>query len=481
MPRLFRPPRSFALTGARMVSLMSLCTLAACAVGPTYQRPTLETPGAYKELEGWVQAQPADGSDRSDWWRGFGDPVLDALMQQLALTNQNVAAATAAYAQARAVVREQRAGLFPVVTLNGSGRRAGGNGGNGGNGSNGGTSGGNNYQANIGASWEPDLWGRLHSAVDSADAGASASAADLASALLSARGELATDYLSLRQSDAQHALLQSTIKGYQRALEITQNRYRAGIAPKTDLLQSQTQLANAQADAAGLNRQRAQLEHAIAVLTGQMPGNFSLPVQSTWNPVLPTVPVGVPSTLLQRRPDIAAAERRVAAANQQIGIAEAARYPSLSLSGNYGTGGRAVADLFSVSNGVWSLGLSAAQVLFNAGATKARIEGAQAAQEQAAARYRQTVLAAFEAVEDQLAASRVLAQQNELREAASKAADQTEAQAMNRYRAGQSNYTEVVTAQASALAARRALVQANADRQINAVALIQALGGGWQR
>ena len=466
-----QPKRCFPLTHAGLISVVAVCALGACAVGPTYHRPALATPTVYKELDGWVQATPADGSDRSDWWTWFDDPVLTGLMQQVAVSNQNVAAATAAYAQARATVREQRAALFPVVTLDGSGRRAGGAGN---------ANPGNNFQANIGASWEPDVWGRLHRAAESADASAAASAADLASALLSVRGELATDYLSLRQSDAQRVLLQATVSGYQRALLITQNRYRAGIAPKTDLLQAQTQLANAQADEAGLTRQRAQFEHAIAVLIGQMPGNFSLPVLASWQPVVPTVPVGVPSTLLQRRPDIAAAERRVAATNEQIGIAQAARYPNLGLSGNTGTGGRTVADLFAVSTNVWSLGVSAAQVLFNAGATKARVESAQAVQEQAAARYRQTVLVAFEAVEDQLAASRILTQQKSLREQASNAADQTEAQALNRYRAGQVSYTDVVAAQASALAARRALVQLNADRQVNAVALIQALGGGWQ-
>ncbi len=440
-----------------------------CAVGPDYQRPATQDVSRFKEAEGWVPAAPADALERGPWWSLFGDPVLDQLAARVEVSNQNVAAAVGAYAQARALVREQRASLFPSVTLDGKGNRSGGNSG----------SVNNNYQLSIGGNWEPDVWGRLGRAVDGATAGAQASAADLASATLSAQGELAVNYFSLRQLDAQKALLASTLTGYQRALEITQNRYTAGISAKTDVLQAQTQLANAQADDAGLQRQRAQLEHAIAVLVGQAPGNFSLGA-AAWNPLVPEVPVGVPSTLLQRRPDIAAAERRVAVANEQIGIAKSAYYPSLSLSASYGLGASRVADLFSASNSVWSVGLSAAQALFNAGATDARVEGSEAAHAQAVARYRQTVLAAFQGVEDQLAATRVLLTQQELRRQASTAADQVEQQVLNRYRSGQVSYTEVITAQATALSARRALVQAMADRQTTAVALIQSLGGGWQ-
>lgn len=440
-----------------------------CAVGPDYQRPATQDVSRFKEAEGWVPAAPADALERGPWWSLFGDPVLDQLAARVEVSNQNVAAAVGAYAQARALVREQRASLFPSVTLDGKGNRSAGNSG----------SVNNNYQLSIGGNWEPDVWGRLSRAVDGATAGAQASAADLASATLSAQGELAVNYFSLRQLDAQKALLASTLTGYQRALEITQNRYTAGISAKTDVLQAQTQLANAQADDAGLQRQRAQLEHAIAVLVGQAPGNFSLGA-AAWNPMVPEVPVGVPSTLLQRRPDIAAAERRVAVANEQIGIAKSAYYPSLSLSASYGLGASRVADLFSASNSVWAVGLSAAQALFNAGATSARVEGSEAAHVQAVARYRQTVLAAFQGVEDQLAATRVLLTQQELRRQASTAADQVEQQVLNRYRSGQVSYSEVIIAQATALSARRALVQAMADRQTTAVALIQSLGGGWQ-
>lgn len=451
-----------------------------CAVGPDYKRPATAEVSAFKEAEGWVPAAPADALERGPWWALFGDPVLDQLQSRVEVSNQNVALAVAAYAQARALVREQRASLFPSVTLDGGASRSKSSG-SGSSSSGAGAGGriGNNYQLSIGGSWEPDVWGRLGRAVDGASAGAQASAADLASAKLSAQGELAVNYLSLRQTDAQKALLENTIAGYERALEITQNRYAASIAAKTDVLQAQTQLANARAEAAGLVRQRAQLEHAIAVLVGEAPGNFTL-APTAWTPVVPEVPVGVPSTLLQRRPDIAAAERRVAQANEQIGIAKSAYFPSLNLSASAGSAASRVADLFKASTSFWSLGLSAAQVLFNAGATGARVEGAQASHEQAVARYRQAVLAAFQDVEDQLSATRVLLVQQDLRRQASDAADQVEQQVFNRYRGGQVGYTEVITAQATALSARRALVQAMADRQTTAVALIQSLGGGWQ-
>jgi NodT family efflux transporter outer membrane factor (OMF) lipoprotein len=435
---------------------------------------------AYKEAGDWVVAAPLDALERGPWWQLFNDPVLNTLAARVEVSNQNVAAAVAAYAQARALVAEQRAGLLPTVTLGGGASRSG-NGGGTGNAANNaaGNRSGSNYQASLGAAWEPDVWGRLQSVANGAAATAAASAADLASARLSAQGELAVNYLSLRQQDAQKALLASTLAGYSRALDIAQNRYSAGIAAKTDVLQAQTQLANAKADAAGLQRTRAQLEHAIAVLVGQAPGNFNLAAAAEWTPIVPDVPVGVPSILLQRRPDIAAAERRVASANEQIGVAKAAFYPSFSLNASVGTAVSRVTDLFNAPVAVWSLGLSAAQVLFKGGARDARVDGATAAYDQTLARYRQVVLAAFQNVEDQLTAARVLQIQQALRAQASGAADQVEQQVLNRYRSGQVSYTEVITAQTTALNARRALVQSTADRQTTAVALIQSLGGGW--
>jgi NodT family efflux transporter outer membrane factor (OMF) lipoprotein len=315
--------------------------------------------------------------------------------------------------------------------------------------------------------------------VTSAKAGQQASAADLAAARLSAQGELAANYFQLRQSDAQMALLATTIDGYQRVAQITKNRFDAGIAAKSDVLQAQTQLANAQVDALTLTRQRAQLEHAIAVLVGKAPAEFTL-ASAAWQASVPDIPVGVPSVLLQRRPDIAAAERRVASANAQIGIATSAYYPNIGLTGSLGTGGSKVGDLFSASTFLWSFGASVAQSIFNAGATRAHVAGVEAQHQAAVARYRQTVLDAFGDVENQLSATRVLAQQQVLHKQASEAADQVETQMLNRYKAGQVSYTEVVQAQATALSARRSLVQSQADRQTTAVALIQSLGGGWK-
>ena len=458
----------------RVVAAVTAATLfaSACMVGPTYERPAAATPSAYKAADGWVDAQPADALDRGPWWRLFDDPVLDGLAARVEVSNQNVAAAAAAYAQARALVREQRGSLFPQVTLDGGASRAGSDIG-------GDAQASSNYRIAIGAGWEPDVWGRLRRSVESAGASAQATEADLASAQLSAQGELAANYFGLRESDAQLALLNETLDGYRRSLQITRNRYEVGVIAKTDVLQAETQLANTEADAVGLRRQRAEFENAIAVLVGEPPSTFTIP-PGEWKPVVPPVPVGVPSTLLQRRPDIAAAERRVAAANEQIGIAQAAFYPSFNLTGSLGLGAGKLVELVSASSLLWSLGVSAAQVLFNAGATKARVEGTQAAHEQTIARYRQTVLAAFQEVENLLVASRVLEQQEGLRRQASTAADQVAAQVENRYRAGQVGYTEVVIAQAVALQARRALVQLMAERQATAVALIQALGGGWQ-
>ncbi len=476
--RQFSPLPSF-----HLLVVAALVTLGGCAVGPDYHQPTVETPSTYKEAHDWIPATPADTFDRGEWWKLFNDPTLNTLASQVEVSNQNIAAAAAAYEQARMMVRTQRAALLPTVSLNGGVTRAGGangvdNAGATQNGSNA-SAVRNNYKVNIGASWEPDIWGRLRRAAQSANANFQASAADLAAARLSTQGELAINYFSLRQSDAQQKLLDDTIVGYRRVLQITQNQYAAGIVAKTDVLQAQTQLANALADEAGVARQRAQFEHAIAVLTGRAPGNFSL-ASAPWNTMVPEIPVGVPSTLLQRRPDIAAAERHVAAANEQIGIAKSAYFPSFGLTAADGFGASKVAQLFETSSQVWSVGLSAAQTIFNAGATGAQVSAARAARDQAAARYRQAVLTAFQDVEDQLTATRVLAQQQALRQQASQAADEAEVQMLNRYRAGQVDYTQVVSAQASALSARRALIQAQADRQTTAVALIQSLGGGWQ-
>jgi NodT family efflux transporter outer membrane factor (OMF) lipoprotein len=449
--------------------------LSACAIGPAYERPTSASPAAFKEAPqgdaGWFPAAPADTLDRGPWWELFGDAELNKLVAQVQVSNQNVAAAVAAYAQARALVAQQRASLFPQITADGSARRSGGNGA---------SSTSNAFQASLGASWEADVWGALRQSVTSAQASAQASEADLAAARLSAQGELATNYFSLRDADLELGLLRRTVDGYERAATITQNRYNAGIAPRTDVLQAQTQLANARADLSSLTNTRAQLEHAIAVLIGKAPAEFAL-APANWNMAVPAVPLVVPSELLQRRPDIAAAERAVAAANANIGIQRSAYFPSIGLSASLGNSASRIGDLFNASTTLWSLGLSVAQTVFDAGATRTRVEGAEAARDAAVARYRQTVLAAFQAVEDNLSSTRTLAEQAGLRRAASEAADLTEQQLLNRYQAGQVSYTDVVTAQASALSARRTLAQLAASRQAVAIALIQALGGGWHQ
>jgi len=464
-------------------ALLGAAVLSGCALAPTYERPATRQPAAFKELQdsasaGWAPAAPADALDRGPWWTLFDDPVLDGLVRQVEVSNQNVAAAVAAYSQARALVAQQRASLFPTVTLTGGANRNGsGSGGNdNNNNSNGRTS--NSFRLNIGSSWEPDVWGRLRAGISAAQANAQASAADLASARLSAQGELAADYFSLRSVDAQRALLATTIEGYQRVLKITQNRFDVGIVPHSDVYQAQTQLASAQSDDLTLARQRAQLEHAIAVLVGKAPAEFAL-APAPWTVKVPEVPVGVPSTLLERRPDIAASERAVAAANAQIGIVRAAYFPQIGLTASYGPSASAIGDLFKASSVAWALGLSATETIFNGGANRAAVQGANAAREQAVARYRQTVLDAFADVEDQLAATRVLAQQQDLQRQASQAADKVEEQVLNRYKAGQVSYSEVVQAQVTALNARRALVQTQGNRQTTAVALIQSLGGGW--
>ena len=456
----------------RLSSLALALLLAGCATVTPHSPPAIEAmPAAFKEAGAtWAPAAPADALDRGPWWELFNDPELNRLASEVQLSNQNIAAAVAAYAQAQAVVRQQRAGLLPSVSLSGSATRTGGDGA---------SRSGTSTQASLGVDWAPDLWGRLQGGVDAAQASAQASEADLASARLSAVGTLASAYFQLREADAEIDLLQATVEGYERSLHIARNRYAAGVAAQTDVLQAQTQLANARADLATVRQNRARYEHALAVLTGRAPANFSLP-PAAWTAQVPDLPVGLPSELLQRRPDIAAAERAVAAANAQIGIQRAAYYPSLSLGASLGSSGSSLGDLFQASHLVWSLGLSVAQTIFDAGANAARVEQAQAAHEARVATYRQTVLTAFQTVEDQLTTLHTLQQQEPLRREALAAADRTAQQQLNRYREGQVAYTEVVTSQAAALSAQRALLQLQVNRQLAVVALVQALGGGWQ-
>jgi NodT family efflux transporter outer membrane factor (OMF) lipoprotein len=473
------------MTMKPLISLLLAATaLGACAVGPNYHRPSAPISATFKEAAGWAPAAPADALDRGDWWTLFNDPVLNALEQKVQVNNQNIVAAEAAYREARAVVREDQAQLFPVVTLSGSGTESGGGRGSGGTiigsvVSGGGGSTARQYRANLGASWAPDIWGGIRREIEGAKANAQFSEATLANARLSAQGELATDYFGLRQTDVAIEIEHGIIADYQRALTITRNRFNAGIAPHSDALQAETQLENAQGDLTGLIQQRANFEHAIAVLTGEAPGNFTL-APAPWKELVPDIPPGVPSTLLQRRPDIAAAERKVAAANAQIGVQVAAYFPSVNLTGSYGYSARELGNLINASNNIWSFGLSAAETLLDFGARHARVNEAKATHDQAVAQYRQTVLTALQDVEDQLTATHILADQEKERQLAFNAADQVQKMFANRYAAGQIAYTDVVTAQATAYNAQRALIQTTAQRQSTAVALIQALGGGWR-
>ena len=460
---------------ARALVLLLSTALAACAVGPNYKRPSVTTTPAFKEAEGWTPARPADGVAKGDWWSVFGDPALDGLEKKVEVSNQNLAAAEAAYREARALVAEDRATLFPTVDLTGAATRTG----RGAAATPGAPKTANSFQASLGASWAVDVWGRIRRTIEGAKASAQASAADLANARLTAQSELAADYFQLRVTDVQKALLVDTVDQYTRSLKITQNQYNAGVAAKSDVLTAQTQLTNAQASLVDLDRTRTQMEHAIAVLTGQPPAALTLVADPNWTPPPSPTPVELPSTLLQRRPDIAAAERLAANANAQIGVQTAGYFPALTLTGNYGFNATVLSSLFKASNATWSIGGNVAQTVFDAGATSARVRQARAAYDQSVAQYRQTVLTAFQQVEDQLAAARVLQDEEHYRVEAAQEAAQAAQIALNQYKAGQVAYTNVAVAQATALSARQALATLQGQRLAAAVSLIEALGGGW--
>ena len=467
--------------------LLVATSLAGCSLAPHYARPAMATPAGWKTAEGWRPARPADGADRGPWWQAFGDPVLNDLMARADARNQTVAQAAAAYRQAHAVTREARASLFPTVGLDGSvthtysgGSRTIVTGGVATGGGDGGGRASNNYSVGLDASWTPDLFGSVSNTVAGDRLTEQARLADLANARLVLHAELATDYLSLRAADAQIASLTATVEAYKRSLAIATNRYNAGIGIHSDVWQAQSQLASAQSDLEGETRTRAQFEDAVAVLVGEAAPAFALAVVPGWAPVTPDVPVDMPATLLERRPDIASAERAVAAANAEIGVAKAAFFPIVSLSGSGGFNSDTISSLVKSSSSLWSLGASVAETILDFGARSARVAQTRAAYDAAVANYRQVTLTAFQDVQDELVAARVLARQEALLREASIAADKSEVSLRDQYLAGTVIYTDVVTAQATALAARRALIQGQLDRQNAAVALIQALGGGWR-
>ena len=446
-----------------------LLALAGCAAGPDYTRPAVETPPAYKEVGEWVVAKPADTAPKGQWWAAFRDPVLDGLMEQVSVSNQSLKAAEARYSQARAAVQSARAQLFPTVGAGANAARTGGGGG----------ANARRYSVSLNAGWEPDLWGRVRRLVEANRASAEATAADVEGARLSLQAELATDYFQLRSTDAQIVLFEDTVKALATSYQVTQNRYRAGVAAKADVVQSEAQLKSTQAQAIELRATRAQLEHAIAVLVGKPPAAFSLPAANV-DTHIPEIPPGLPSTLIERRPDVAAAERRMAAANAQIGVAQAAWFPSLNLTASGGFAGSSIVNLVSVPNRVWSLGAALAGTILDFGARGAEVASARAAYDEAVANYRQTVLQGFQEVEDDLAALHWLGDESQVQQEAARAARESVALTLNQYKAGTVSYLNVVQVQATQLSEDRTTVGVLERRLAASVALIRALGGSWE-
>ncbi len=476
----------------RMRGIAAACclpALSACmSVGPDYQRPTVApAPQQYKELGDWKPIEPKPAASDLPWWSIYNDAKLDELERQVAVSNESLKAAEASYRQALEIVEQSRAGYFPTVTASAAGQRtpttvsritvnpanatapvtatssrtvA------------------DQVSATLGASWAPDIWGRIRRTVESSTASAQASAADLAAARLSLQSTLATDYFSLRMDDELKRLFEETVAAYQATLDITRNQFEAGTAAETDVITALTQLQGAQAQLIGLGVQRAQLEHAIGVLIGKRPDEFSV-APAPLSREVAVIPAGMPSTLLERRPDIAAAERSAAAASAQIGVAIAAYYPSINLTGSVGYVGSALGGLFKAANEVWSVGPQLSETLFDGGLRRAQVAAARAAYEASVATYRQTVLLAFQQVEDQLVALRILEKQAEIQQLAVASAREAVRLTLFQYEAGTVAYTNVVTVQAIALTDEQNLLTTLGNRLNASVALVAALGGGW--
>jgi NodT family efflux transporter outer membrane factor (OMF) lipoprotein len=451
-----------------------LAALAACNVGPDYERPPVAAPAAFKEQGGWQPASPRDELKRGPWWEMFGDPQLTELAQQVADANLDVAVAAARFRSARALVHEARAGWMPTVTAGASATRSRTGSSRGGTGS----AEVSNYQLSLDATWEADLWGRVSRTVEASAAGAQASAADLESVRLSAQAALVGAYFLLRVADAQRQLFADTIAAYERNLRMVQNRQAQGVASPGEVVQAQAQLEGARAQSIDLGVQRAQLEHAIAVLIGKAPAEVSI-APAPLPTVVPVVPPGLPSQLLERRPDVATAERLMAAANARIGVAAAAFYPTLSISGAAGFRSTDLSDWITAPSRFWSIGPALAETLFDGGARSAVSEQAQADYDAAVASYRATVLTAFADVEDQIATLRILEQEAQVQDAAVRAARQSVAIAENQYRAGTASYLDVIIVQTVLLNDERAAVAILGRRLVAAAALVKALGGGW--
>jgi NodT family efflux transporter outer membrane factor (OMF) lipoprotein len=457
-------------------SLMVL--LAGCMVGPDYQRPQTAVPTQYKELPGWTMAVPAADAPKGDWWTGFNDPLLDQLEPMVSVSNQTVRANYANYQAALAEVQEARSALFPTIGISGSGtrQRSGG--------SNLSSATTNNRSASTAGSlegdvsWAPDLWGKVRRTVEENKANAQASEATLANATLSEQTALATAVIELRITDANIDLLQKTVDAYKESLRVVDNQDKAGTAVPSDVISARTQLENAQASLIALGVARAQDAHAIAVLVGKNPEDLDIP-HSTALPNLPTVPVGVPSTLLQRRPDIAVAEREMAAQNAAIGVAVAAYYPSLSLSAADGFSQSPLAGLLHAANHIWSVGADVGETLFDGGERHGAVAAAKATYEAAVANYRGTVLTAFENVEDDLSGLRILTQQADALDAAVRDANRGAEISLNEYQAGTVDYTTTVVAQATAYSTQQNALTVRQQRLLDTVSLIGDLGGQW--
>jgi len=448
-----------------------LLVLSSCAIGPKYVRPPAPSPAAYREEvpAGWKEAQPDDGALRGKWWTVYNDPGLNALEDQVSISNQNVLAAEAQFREAKAALGIARAGQSPAVTatpfLTASG--AGGIPGVGGV-----------FSMPINGTYPIDLWGSIRRTVAANSAVAQASAAQLENAKLLYQAELASDYFQIQGLDASLQLLDATVKSYVQNVQLTQDRYDGGVASMSDIAQAQTQLESARLQLTDLGVQRAQFEHAIAVLTGRPPSELSIPALGNQSPP-PTTLVGLPSALLERRPDVAAAERQVVVANEQIGIAEAAFYPSLNLGATAGSQATAILDLLSLPSRFWSVGPQLAETLFDGGKRHAQVKLSEASYDATVANYRQTVLTAFQQVEDSLSQLRILSDESDIAERAVKAAQQSLDISTIQYRAGTANYLQVITAQTSTLQNQRSEVDLLTRRMVASVSLIQALGGGW--
>jgi NodT family efflux transporter outer membrane factor (OMF) lipoprotein len=459
---------------------LAMLLFTGCAVGPKYHTPVAQAPPAYKEVGDWKPAQPSDQNLGGEWWKIFQDPQLDELELQVNVSNQNLKAAEAQYRQARAALRYNRADYYPTLTAGLSATRT--------RVSahrpppnsifNGITY--NDFVLPFTLSYQADVWGRIRKTVESYREQAQASAADLATVNLSMHADLAVDYFQARSLDAEEQLLNSTVKQYEQALELNQSRFEGGIASEVDVEQAKTQLQTTRAAAIDVGVLRAQFEHAVAILIGKPPAEFSLPPLPLNTPP-PRIPVGVPSELLERRPDIAAAERRVAAANAQIGVAKSAYYPLVNLTGTGGFESSTITTLLTGPSGLWSVGLSALGTVFDGGRRRALNDQARAAYDFQVAAYRESVLTGFQQVEDNLAAARILENEAKVQDEAVAAAQRSLDLSITRYKGGVTSYLEVTTAQTAALSNEVTQVNILGRRMASTVLLIQALGGGWDR